>query len=276
MEQTHRPAYAPRCVIENFHPALGAPNYLIKRVAGEPLDVLADVFTDGHVILCAVLKWRVSGSTRWFESPMRLVENDRWRGQCTFPSLGRWEYAIEAWADEWLTWKKHFKAKFDANDPELRVEALEGARLLQEAAGRARAAGAVDSGAELEDLAEMLATLPARELIDVVMADALQVILDRFQDRSLSTTSQIFRVIVERERARFSAWYEFFPRGAEGRADKHSTFRDCLPRLDDAQAMGFDVVYFPPIHPIGVTNRKGKNNTLTSVRGVVGSPRAIG
>ena len=276
MEQTQRPAHAPTCVIENFHPSLGAPNYLVKRVVGEPLDVYADVFTDGHVILCSVLKWRLAGGTRWFESVMRPLENDRWQGRCSFSSCGRWEYVVEAWADEWLTWKKHFKAKFDANDPELAIEAREGARLLQGAAGRARAAGAIDSGAELEDLAEMLGKLPARELMDVLMADALQVILDRFQDRSLSTTSQAFRVQVERERARFSAWYEFFPRSAEGRADKHSTFRDCLPRLDDAQSMGFDVIYFPPIHPIGVTNRKGKNNTLTTVAGDVGSPWAIG
>jgi starch synthase (maltosyl-transferring) len=157
MEQTHRPAHAPTCVIENVFPALGAPNYLVKRVAGEPLDVFADVFTDGHVILCSVLKWRIAGGTRWFESVMRPLENDRWRGQCSFPFCGRWEYALEAWADEWLTWKKHFKARFDANDPELRIEAREGARLLQGAAARARATGAVDSGAELENLAEMLA-----------------------------------------------------------------------------------------------------------------------
>ncbi len=276
MAQTHKPAHAPTCVIENFFPSLGAPNYLIKRIVGEPLDVYADVFTDGHVILCAVLKWRIAGGSRWFESSMRPLENDRWQGRCQFPSCGRWEYVVEAWADEWLTWKKHFKAKYEANDPELGIEAREGARMLRQAAVRARAAGAPDSGAELEELAEMLAKLPARELMEVLMAGALQVIMDRFQDRSLSTTSAQFRVSVERERARFSAWYEFFPRGAEGRADKHSTFRDCLARLDDAKAMGFDVIYFPPIHPIGVTNRKGKNNTLTTVPGDVGSPWAIG
>src|SRR4051812_18462212 len=276
MESTQPPAHAPTCAVENFHPSLGAPDYLIKRVAGEPLDVSADVFTDGHVILCVVLKWRITGGDRWFEATMRPLENDRWQGQCSFPTAGRWEYAIEAWADEWLTWKKHFKAKFDASDPELAIEAREGAKLLRQAAARAQAAGAAEPAAELENLGEMLVTLPARELMDVLMAEALQAILDRFQDRSLSTTSQAFRVSVERERARFSAWYEFFPRGAEGRADKHSRFRDCLPRLDDAKAMGFDVIYFPPIHPIGVTNRKGKNNTLTTVLGDVGSPWAIG
>lgn len=277
MEQTARPAHAPTCVIENFHPALGAPNYLIKRVVGEPLDVYADVFTDGHVILCSVLKWRIVGGTRWLESVMRPLENDRWQGQCSFPACGRWEYVVEAWADEWLTWKKHFKAKFDAHDPELGIEAREGARLLEATAVRARAAGAGDSAAELEDLAEMLRKLTMdKDLMDVLLAEALQIILDRFQDRSLSTTSQVFRVQVERERARFSAWYEFFPRSAEGRTDKHSTFRDCLPRLDDAKTMGFDVIYFPPIHPIGVSNRKGKNNTLTTVPDDVGSPWAIG
>lgn len=276
MEQSPKPTHAPTCVIDNFHPFLGAPNHLIKRVVDEPLDVFADIFTDGHVILCAIVKWRATGTTRWLEAPMRPLENDRWRGLCSFPTPGRWEYGFEAWADPWLTWKKHFKAKFDADDPEIGIEAREGARLLDEAAARARAAGATDADEELVELAEMLREFPPAELMGVLLADDLQVLMDRFPDRSLSTTSPLFRVSVERERARFSAWYEFFPRGAEGSAERHSTFRQCLPRLDDAKAMGFDVIYFPPIHPIGVTNRKGKNNTLTTVPGDVGSPWAIG
>jgi starch synthase (maltosyl-transferring) len=276
MESPARPAHAPTCVIENFFPDLGAENYLIKRVIGEPLDVFADIFTDGHVILLAVLKWRPAGSNRWYEANMKALENDRFTGQCSFPKAGRWEYVVEAWADEWLTWKKHFKAKYDANDPELGIEAREGARLLEGAAQRARAAGAADTAVEITQLAEMLRVLPASELIEILLAPALQAILDRHQDRSLSTISRGFRVIVERERARFSAWYEFFPRSAEGRGDKHSSFRDCLPRLDDAKDMGFNVIYFPPIHPIGVSNRKGKNNTLKAYPGDVGSPWAIG
>ncbi|MEZ0276587.1 MAG: maltotransferase domain-containing protein, partial [Roseimicrobium sp.] len=171
---------------------------------------------------------------------------------------------------------KHFKAKYDVDDPELNIEAREGARLLEGAALRARAAGAADTATELTQLAHMLRVLPASELIDILLGSALQSILDRHQDRSLSTISRAFRVSVERERARFSAWYEFFPRSAEGRGDKHSTFRDCLPRLDDAKDMGFDVIYFPPIHPIGVSNRKGKNNTLNAKPDDVGSPWAIG
>lgn len=269
-------SHAPTVVIENLYPSLGDPSYLIKRIVDEPLDIYADIFTDGHVVLCAVLKWRLAGQVEWTESPMRSLENDRWVGRCSFPSCGRWEYAIEAWADNWLTWKKHFKAKFEARDSELAIEAREGARLLEQTALRAGNAGATNTAGELRELAGMLRQLPADNLMTVLMGDDLQSILQRFPDRSLSTISRSAYASVERERARFSAWYEFFPRSAEGDADQHSSFRDCLPRLDDAKAMGFNVIYFPPIHPIGVTYRKGRNNTLTAYAGDVGSPWAIG
>ncbi|MEY4485222.1 MAG: hypothetical protein RL693_2674, partial [Verrucomicrobiota bacterium] len=131
-------SHAPTVVIENFYPALGDPSHLVKRIVDEPLDVYADIFTDGHVILCAVLKWRLVGHQDWNESPMRSLENDRWAGQCSFPSCGRWEYVIEAWSDNWLTWKKHFKAKFDAQDAEIAIEAREGARLLEQTALQAQ------------------------------------------------------------------------------------------------------------------------------------------
>jgi starch synthase (maltosyl-transferring) len=271
-----KPAHAPTVVIENFHPATLASHHLIKRVVGEPLEIYADIFKDGHDVISGVLKWRLQGGTRWFESAMHPLENDRWHGRCSFPQPGRWEVVIEAWPDGFRAWKKAFKAKFDADDPEISVESREGARNLEEAAHRARAAGSAEAAAELMDLAGMLRTLEARNLIEIVMSEDLQQMLDRFPDRSLNTVSSSLRIIVERERGRYSAWYEFFPRGAEGRADKHSTFRDCLERLDDAKAMGFDVVYFPPVHPVGITGRKGKNNAPTSRVGDVGSPWAIG
>jgi starch synthase (maltosyl-transferring) len=276
MEKSAKIAHAPTVVIENIYPDSGAPNYFIKRVINEPLDVYADLFKDGHDILRAALKWRRAGSTRWFEAPMAPMENDRWHGRCAFATSGRWECLIEAWADTFRAWKKHFKAKYDVNDPDVPVETLEGARLLNEAAQRARAEGAAEESAELADLSVVVASLDPREWLEVVLSDDLQAILDRFPDRGQSATMPALRVIVERERARFSAWYEFFPRSAEGRADKHSTFRDCLPRLDDAKDMGFDVLYFPPIHPIGITGRKGKNNSLNALPRDVGSPWAIG
>lgn len=269
-------AHAPTVVIDSFYPCLEGGRHAVKRIVNEPLDVWCDIFTDGHVILTAVLKWRLAGTRRWFEAPLEPMENDRWHGRCAFESPGRWEYAVEAWVDTYRVWKKTFAIRLQAADPDVPVEALEGARLLREAGQRARAAGAADCGAQIEDIADLLTKLPAQELMEVLLSPDLQALLDRYPDRALSTTSMTLRAVVERERARFSAWYEFFPRGAEGRSDKHSTFRDCLPRLDDAKAMGFDTIYFPPIHPIGITARKGKNNTLVAYEGDVGSPWAIG
>ncbi len=267
---------APTVVIESFYPCIEGGRHPIKRVTGEPLDIWCDIFMDGHVVMAAILKWRMAGARRWFEAPMEAQENDRWHGHCSFESIGRWEYAVEAWSDTFRGWKKTFVVRVQSGDPDVPVEALEGARLLREAAQRARAAGSPDSGAQIEDAADLLTKLPVQEVMDVLLSNDLQVLMDRYADRALSTTSQTFRVIVERERARFSAWYEFFPRGAEGIRGKHSTFRDCLPRLDDAKNMGFDTIYFPPIHPIGVTARKGKNNTLIAYEGDVGSPWAVG
>ena len=268
-------AHAPTVVIENFYPCIEGGRHPIKRIVGEPLQLWCDIFTDGHVVMSAVLKWRQLGTRRWYESRMTPTDNDRWQGLCQFDSIGRWEYTVEAWADTFRGWKKTFAVRVQAADPDVPIEALEGARMLKEAALRARP-GAADAASQLEEVAELLEKLPPQEVMEVLLSEDLQKLMDAYADRSLSTTSEPLKVIVERERARFSAWYEFFPRGAEGRADKHSTFRDCLPRLDDAKAMGFDTIYFPPIHPIGITARKGKNNTLIADENDVGSPWAIG
>ncbi|MCB1224283.1 MAG: DUF3416 domain-containing protein [Verrucomicrobiales bacterium] len=263
-------------MIEDLYPCLEGGRYPVKRIVGEPLEVWADVFKDGHDILRAVLKWRQEGQQRWAEAAMSLGDNDRWHGRCSFEAPGTWEYVVEAWPDGFRSWKKTFAVRVEALDPDVPVEALEGARLLEQAAIRARAAGVMDGASQLTDCAELLRTLPADQLMDVLLSEELQAVMDKFPDREFATTSRALPVRVERERARFSSWYEFFPRNAEGRADRHSTFRDCLERLDDARAMGFDVIYFPPIHPIGITHRKGKNNTLTAGPDDVGSPWAIG
>lgn len=270
------PNHAPTVVIDQFYPCLEGGRYPIKRVAGEPLEISVDVFKDGHDILRALLKWRKEGERRWREAPLTPMDGDRWKGDCSFDQPGRWEYVVEAWADAFRSWKKTFAVRVQTADPDVPVEALDGARMLREAAARARSAKAAEAAAQLQDCAELLSSLPPDSLMEVLMSEELQALMDRFPDRSQSTVSKVFPVIVERERARFSAWYEFFPRNAEGRADKHSTFRDCLTRLDDAKAMGFDVIYFPPIHPIGIAHRKGKNNTLVAQPGDVGSPWAIG
>ncbi|MDB6003904.1 MAG: alpha,4-glucan:maltose-phosphate maltosyltransferase [Prosthecobacter sp.] len=268
--------HAPTVVIENFFPCLDGGRYPVKRVIDEPLDVWCDIFKDGHDVLSAVLRWRLAGSRRWFEVPMKPTENDRWHGQCSFAKAGRWEYVVEAWGDAFRSWKKSFAVRVQAKDPDVPIEAQEGGILLRDAAKRARAAGVPTAATQLEDCADLLTTVKATDIMDVLLSDEMQSLMDQYPDRSLSTTSDTLRATAERERARYSAWYEFFPRGAEGRSDKHSSFRDCLGRLDHAAHMGFDVIYFPPIHPIGVTARKGKNNTLTAGPDDVGSPWAIG
>ena len=268
--------HAPTVVIDDVYPSLEGGRYPIKRMVNEPLTVSADIFKDGHDVITAMLKWRKAGTRRWFESPMKPTDNDRWQGECAFTAPGRWEFLIEAWPDSYRAWKKAFLARWKGSDPEIGIEALEGARLLIESAERARSAGAVEVATQLEDCAGMLKTVAPVEIMDLLQSDELQALLDQQPDREFSTSSRTQQVIVERERARFSAWYEFFPRNALGRGNKHSTFRDCVARLDDAKDMGFDVIYFPPIHPIGETNRKGKNNTLTAYADDVGSPWAIG
>ncbi|HRJ07937.1 MAG TPA: DUF3416 domain-containing protein, partial [Prosthecobacter sp.] len=126
-------AHAPTVVIENFYPCLEGGRHPVKRVPGEPLEVWCDIFTDGHVVMSAQLKWRLQGTRRWFEAPMSHVDNDRWKGVCDFDAVGRWEYAVEAWADTFRGWKKTFVVRVGADDPDVPVEALEGARLLREA-----------------------------------------------------------------------------------------------------------------------------------------------
>jgi|UniRef100_UPI0037831885 starch synthase (maltosyl-transferring) len=269
-------SHAPTVVIENFYPCLEGGRHPVKRVIGEPLDIWCDIFKDGHDVMSAVLRWRLAGTRRWFEALMKPLSNDRWQGQCCFEKAGRWEYVVEAWGDTFRSWKKTFAVRVQAKDPDAPIEAQEGAKLLRDAAKRARAAGVPAAATQLEDCADLLTTVAPSDIMDVLQSDEMQSLMDQYPDRAQSTTSDTLRVIVERERARFSAWYEFFPRGAEGRADKHSTFRDCLSRLDHAAHMGFDVIYFPPIHPIGITARKGKNNTLTAKADDVGSPWAIG
>jgi starch synthase (maltosyl-transferring) len=269
-------SHAPTVVIENFYPCIEGGRHPVKRIIDEPLDVWCDIFKDGHDVMSAVLRWRQAGARRWFEAAMKPVDNDRWSGQCRFPKAGRWEYLVEAWGDTFRSWKKTFAVRVQAKDPDVPIEAQEGARLLRDAGKRARKAGVPEVATQLEDFADLLTTVKVQDIMDVLQSEELQSLMDQYPDRSLSTVSTPLQVIVERERARFSAWYEFFPRNAEGRADKHSTFRDCLGRLDHAASMGFDVIYFPPIHPIGITARKGKNNTLTAQPGDVGSPWAIG
>jgi starch synthase (maltosyl-transferring) len=264
----------PSVVIENLQPLLDCGDYPIKRIVGEDLAAEADIFKDGHDVVAAVLKWRVLGKRAWRETPMSFVDNDRWRGVCTLYDEAIHEYTVEAWTDSFLSWQSEFTKKFEAGISNLRSEALEGAALVTAAARRARDRA---DRARLGEFSEQMSTAANSQIYAIAKSAELEVLMATYSDRSDATQyGPAPRVIVERPAALFGAWYEFFPRSAEGRGEGGSTFRDCLARVDDAKAMGFDVLYFPPIHPIGHSNRKGRNNAVTSGPGDPGVPWAIG
>jgi starch synthase (maltosyl-transferring) len=264
----------PSVVIENLQPLVEGGRYPIKRIVGEDLAVEADIFKDGHDVVAAVLKWRALGKREWRETPMTFVDNDRWRGVCTLYDEAVHEYTVEAWTDTFRSWQSEFAKKFEAGIFVLRSEALEGAALVEGAVRRARDRA---DAARLREFSEQISTAANSEIYAIAQSGELEVLMATYPDRSAAAQyAPAPRVVVDRQAALFGAWYEFFPRSAEGRGDRGSTFRDCLPRVDDAKAMGFDVIYFPPIHPIGHTNRKGRNNSITCEPGDPGVPWAIG
>ena len=163
--------HAPTVVIENFYPCLEGGRHPVKRVIGEPLDVWCDIFKDGHDVMSAALRWRLAGSKRWSEAPMKLGENDRWHGTCAFEKAGRWEYLVEAWGDTFRSWKKTFAVRVGAKDPDVPIEAREGARLLKEAATRAKKAGAAAAASQMQECADLLTKVPAQDILEVLQSD---------------------------------------------------------------------------------------------------------
>jgi len=259
--------------IENVQPLIDCGRYPIKRIVGEDLVVEADIFKDGHDVVAAILKWRV-GKRGWRQTPMMFVDNDRWRGVCTFYDEAIHEYTVEAWTDTFRSWQQEFAKKFEAGISDLQSEALAGAAIVEAAAGRARDRA---DAARLREFAEQIGGGANSAIYSTARSGELEVLMATYPDRADAAQYEPApRVVVDRTAALFGAWYEFFPRSAEGRGDRGSTFRDCLPRVDDARGMGFDVIYFPPIHPIGHTKRKGRNNAITSEPGDPGVPWAIG
>jgi starch synthase (maltosyl-transferring) len=264
----------PSVVIENLQPLIDGGRYPIKRIVGEDLVVEADIFKDGHDVVAAILKWRVLGKRAWRETPMNFVDNDRWRGICTLYDEDIHEYTVEAWTDAFRSWQEEFAKKFEAGISDLRSEALEGAALVEAAARRARDRA---DRKRLLEFSQQISAGANSEIRAIAQSAELAVLMATYPDRAAATQyDPPLCVVVDRPAALIAAWYEFFPRSAEGRGDRGSTFRECLPRVDDARAMGFDVIYFPPIHPIGHTNRKGRNNSTTYEPGEPGVPWAIG
>jgi starch synthase (maltosyl-transferring) len=257
-------------VIESVEPAVDAGRYPIKREVGDTLEVSADIFKEGHETLVAFLKYRRADEATWRERPMRFVDNDRWAGACPLEDNARYVYTIEALADPFRSWLADLDKRLAAQQ-DVASELREGVALVKSAAGRATGADArtlTDWAGRLADRDHAAAAAAARDA-------TLGALMDRHLDRAEATWAEReYEVVVDRERARFAAWYEFFPRsGVPGR---HGTFRDAEAQLERAAAMGFDVVYLPPIHPVGRAYRKGRNNALTAQPGEPGSPWAIG
>ena len=253
--------------IENVYPCVDHGRFAVKRVVGEPIDVWADVFRDGHEVIAAELIWRREQDTAWNRVPMTHHSNDRWTASFVPTAIGRHVYAIEAWTDEFATWRRGFALKHEAGQ-DVSLDAIEGAALLTRAQS-----GSVDAAKLIlrhcEDFLESGDAAP-------LLSPELQAAMAESQDRPDLTRSRLYPLVVDRPLARCGAWYEMVPRSQGREPGKHGTFRDCIDRLPDIAAMGFDVLYFTPIHPIGQTNRKGRNNSLTAQPDDPGSPYAIG
>jgi starch synthase (maltosyl-transferring) len=258
-----------RVVIESVSPEIDGGRFPSKRSLGERVAIEADIFADGYDALSCVIRYRHQSGSTWIEERMTALGNDRWRAELTVSELGRYVYTIQAWVDRFLTWRLQL-AKRVAAGQHVALELEVGAKLVEAAAGRAQGA---DSAALLKQ-AEMLrnASLPGGESVSKHLIE----LMDGYPDRSEAVTyPRELEMLVDPARARFSAWYEIFPRSA-GEAGRHGTFRDVERRLPYIASMGFDVLYMPPIHPIGAINRKGANNSVKASPGEPGSPWAIG
>jgi starch synthase (maltosyl-transferring) len=253
--------------IEAVSPEVDGGRFPSKRSLGERVVIEADVFADGHDAVACVIRHRHQSVSAWTETPMTALGNDRWRAEFTVSELGRYLYTVEGWVDRFQTWRMQLAKRLAAGQdvaPELEL----GARLVEAAAARAQGADSallVKQAATLRNAGGAVAI--SKELIDL---------MDRNSDRSEAVAyPRELEMLVDPQRARFSAWYELFPRSA-GEAGRHGTFQDVERRLPYISGMGFDVLYLPPIHPIGRTNRKGANNSVKASPGELGSPWAIG
>jgi starch synthase (maltosyl-transferring) len=253
--------------IEDVYPSIDGGRFPVKRIVGERVEVWADIYRDGHDVIAAALVWRGELEGEWRREPMTLYGNDRWSGSFVPDAPGRYVYAIEAWTDEFATWHRGFELKQKAG-ADLTLDGIEGAGMLTKAQAGERAAAAVI----LKQCEEFLQTGDAAPLLAAELKDAMA----ESQLRPDLTRSLPYPFVADRPRARNGAWYEMVPRSQGNTPGQHGTFRDCIARLPDVAAMGFDVVYFTPIHPIGKINRKGRNNAVTAAEGDPGSPYAIG
>ncbi|MFC1956879.1 maltotransferase domain-containing protein [Chloroflexota bacterium] len=263
-----------RIVIEGVTPEIDGSRFPIKRIVGDRVVVEADIFADGHDVLSPLLLYRKEETPNWTEVPMEFLVNDRWRGSFVVTELGRYQYTLTAWVDRFKTWRqdmlKRVKAKQD-----LSVDFVIGAQLIEEASQHAAKRDAASMQKWAVSLRSDQVSLSAKNKL--LLSERLMATMNQYADRRFAVSyPRELAVVVDREKARFSAWYEMFPRSCATDVGCHGTFSDCETWLPYISEMGFDVLYFPPIHPIGHTNRKGKNNAATAKQDDPGTPWAIG
>ncbi len=263
-----------RVVIERVRPELDCGRYAVKREVGDYLEVSADIFKDGHDAIAAAIRYRPEDEDAWSETRMRFVDNDRWSGSFPLARNARYEYTVVAWTDWFGSWSSDLGKKHDAGQ-DVSSELLEGAHLLAASVRRAQGDDARRLASYLERIGDT--TTPASNRVAAALADELLLLMERYPDRrDLTAHDRTLAVQVDRVRARFAAWYELFPRSMSDDPARHGTFDDVIAKLPYVRDMGFDVLYFPPIHPIGRAYRKGRNNSLVADEGDPGSPYAIG
>jgi starch synthase (maltosyl-transferring) len=264
-------ASRPRIAIEAVTPSVDGGRFAVKTITGRAVVVEADIFADGHEVLRAEALWRGPDDTDWRRAPMTELANDRWRASFTPTAVGPHLYAVEAWWDDFGTFRRDLAKKRDAG-VDVTLETDEGLALLEEHASAAPA----ERARPVADV--VLRTRPAdvSARVTALLDQATAAAAKTADPRAHAVRTEPLRLEVERLQAEFASWYELFPRSESGDPARHGTFRDVIRRLPMIRDMGFDVLYFPPIHPIGDTNRKGPNNTLTPGPRDTGSPYAIG
>lgn len=262
-----------RIIIQHVNPEIDCGKFPVKRTVGEHVKVEADVFSDGHDSVAAALMYRKKGAKKWMEAPMQFIINDRWKAQFKVDETGWYEYTIQGWVDHFSTWQKGLKLKYEAGQ-KIDVELQIGAELV--AAAKKQASPAEKKQIDALVVALKKATDPGA-VTNQVMSDEVTEMMARLGERAdAATYDRILTVDVERKKALFSSWYEIFPRSTAEKPGSHGTFKTVERTLPLIAKMGFDVLYFPPIHPIGRSFRKGKDNSPTAEPGEPGSPWAIG
>jgi len=264
-----------RVIIEGVKPEIDGGRFPIKRVIGEKVIVEADIFTDGHDSLSALLLHCKEGDSQWTETPMEFLVNDRWRGSFAVSELGRYLYTITTWVDQFKSWCADLMKRVNAGQEDVSVNLLVGAQLIEEVSNKA---SSNDSNVMKVWVKTLQSSQFAQsEKVRLALSDEVVKLMDKYHDRRFAVTYPKELVVsVDRESVLFSTWYEMFPRSLVSSAGQHGTFKDCEARLSYIAEMGFDVLYFPPIHPIGHTYRKGKNNSSICGTDDPGTPWAIG